>query len=148
MSCSADLISSRVTPCVDLRVDRTILAWAFLWVSLSSSRLGGTNDLDECTRLHIRSHSAPTAQRDARANHHTDLGLLSIITFNTPSLFFHNYCYITEMHYFKFLKKKYYIQKRREGGKKNCTHSLLKKKIKKENKISLRQLLMTFLICN
>lgn len=45
MSCSAVLMSSSVTPWVERRVERTILAWAFLCVSLSSSRLGGMNDL-------------------------------------------------------------------------------------------------------
>ena len=44
-NCSADFRSSKVTPWVDLRVSRTLLAWAFLWVSDSSSRTGGTNDL-------------------------------------------------------------------------------------------------------
>ena len=44
-SCSADLRSSRVTPWVDRRVSLTLLAWAFLWISCSSSRTGGTNDL-------------------------------------------------------------------------------------------------------
>lgn len=44
-SCSADLISSSVTPCVDRRVSLTRLACALRCVSLSSSRTGGTNDL-------------------------------------------------------------------------------------------------------
>lgn len=44
-SFSADLISSSVTPWVDRRVSRTRFAWAFLWVSLSSSLTGGTKDL-------------------------------------------------------------------------------------------------------
>ena len=46
-SCSADLRSSRVTPWVDLLVSLTLLAWAFLWISCSSSRTGGTNDLQK-----------------------------------------------------------------------------------------------------
>jgi hypothetical protein len=44
-NCSALLISSNVTPCVERRVSRTRLAWAFRCVSLSSSLVGGTNDL-------------------------------------------------------------------------------------------------------
>ena len=44
-SCSALLISSSVTPWVERRVSRTRLAWALRCVSLSSSRVGGTNDL-------------------------------------------------------------------------------------------------------
>lgn len=46
-SCSATLISSNVTPWVDLLVSLTRFAWAFLCVSDSSSRTGGTNDLDQ-----------------------------------------------------------------------------------------------------
>lgn len=42
---SALLISSNVTPCVERRVSRTRLACALRWVSLSSSRTGGTKDL-------------------------------------------------------------------------------------------------------
>lgn len=45
ISSSALLISSKVTPWVDRRVCRTLLAWALRCVSLSSSRAGGTNDL-------------------------------------------------------------------------------------------------------
>ena len=45
-SCSADLRSSRVTPWVDRRVSLTLLAWAFRWISCSSSRTGGTKDLN------------------------------------------------------------------------------------------------------
>lgn len=48
-SCSATLISSKVTPWVDLRVSLTRFAWAFLCVSDSSSRTGGTNDLKHIT---------------------------------------------------------------------------------------------------
>lgn len=48
-SCSATLISSKVTPWVDLRVSLTRFAWAFLCVSDSSSRTGGTNDLHHIT---------------------------------------------------------------------------------------------------
>ena len=44
-SCSADLTSSSVTPCVERLVSRTRFAWAFRCVSDSSSRTGGTNDL-------------------------------------------------------------------------------------------------------
>lgn len=44
-SCSALLISSRVTPCVERLVSRTRFACALRCVSLSSSRTGGTNDL-------------------------------------------------------------------------------------------------------
>ena len=44
-NCSADLRSSKVTPWVDLLVSLTRLACAFLWISCSSSRTGGTNDL-------------------------------------------------------------------------------------------------------
>lgn len=44
-SCSADLTSSSVTPCVDRLVSRTRLACAFRCVSDSSSRTGGTKDL-------------------------------------------------------------------------------------------------------
>lgn len=43
--CSADLSSSKVTPCVERLVSLTRLACAFLWVSDSSSLTGGTNDL-------------------------------------------------------------------------------------------------------
>lgn len=43
--CSADFNSSNVTPCVERLVSRTRLACAFRWVSDSSSRTGGTNDL-------------------------------------------------------------------------------------------------------
>lgn len=50
-SCSADLISSSVTPCVDLLVSLTRLACAFLWVSDSSSRTGGTNDLQNTRKF-------------------------------------------------------------------------------------------------
>ena len=46
-NCSADLRSSRVTPWVDRRVSRTLLACAFLCVSDSSSRTGGTKDLKQ-----------------------------------------------------------------------------------------------------
>ncbi len=46
-NCSADLRSSRVTPWVDLLVSRTLFAWAFRWVSDSSSLTGGTNDLEK-----------------------------------------------------------------------------------------------------
>ena len=45
-SFSADFRSSRVTPCVDRRVCRTSLACAFRCVSDSSSRTGGTWDLE------------------------------------------------------------------------------------------------------
>lgn len=45
-SCSADLISSRVTPWVLRLVSRTLFAWAFRCVSDSSSRTGGTIDLE------------------------------------------------------------------------------------------------------
>lgn len=83
MSCSADLRSSSVTPWVERRVERTILAWAFLCVSLSSSRLGGMNDLDECTKLHVRSYSAPTALCSTTANHLTDWLSLTPHTTNT-----------------------------------------------------------------
>lgn len=51
MSSSADLRSSSMTPWVERRVERTILAWAFLFVSLSSSRLGGMNDLPLTARM-------------------------------------------------------------------------------------------------
>lgn len=78
ISCSADLRSSSVTPWVERRVERTIFAWAFLWVSLSSSRLGGTNDLYECTRLHIRLHSVPSALCGTSDNHSTDFGRLFV----------------------------------------------------------------------
>lgn len=43
---SALLISSKVTPCVERLVSRTRLAWALRCVSLSSSRTGGTKDLN------------------------------------------------------------------------------------------------------
>lgn len=52
-SCSALLISSRVTPCVERRVSRTRLACAFRCVSLSSSRVGGTKDLRICPELGV-----------------------------------------------------------------------------------------------
>ena len=55
-SCSADLRSSRVTPWVDRRVSRTRLAWAFRWVSDSSSRTGGTNDLNTHRKTILRLH--------------------------------------------------------------------------------------------
>lgn len=45
-SSSALLISSRVTPCVERLVSRTRLACALRCVSLSSSRTGGTKDLN------------------------------------------------------------------------------------------------------
>lgn len=47
-SSSALLISSKVTPCVERLVSRTRLACALRCVSLSSSRAGGTNDLQKC----------------------------------------------------------------------------------------------------
>ena len=53
-SCSADLRSSRVTPWVDRRVSLTLLAWAFRWISCSSSRTGGTNDLQEQKEIRFR----------------------------------------------------------------------------------------------
>ena len=46
-NCSADLTSSSVTPCVERLVSRTRFACAFRCVSDSSSRTGGTNDLNE-----------------------------------------------------------------------------------------------------
>uniref|UniRef100_A0A1Y1JU53 Uncharacterized protein n=1 Tax=Photinus pyralis TaxID=7054 RepID=A0A1Y1JU53_PHOPY len=52
-SCSADLISSSVTPCVDRRVSRTRLACAFRCVSLSSSLTGGTNDTGSFWKLFV-----------------------------------------------------------------------------------------------
>lgn len=52
-SCSADFISSRVTPCVERRVSRARFACAFLWVSLSSSLTGGTNDLQMLSSYHF-----------------------------------------------------------------------------------------------
>ena len=45
-SCSADLRASRVTPCVERLVSRTRLACALRCVSDSSSRTGGTKDLE------------------------------------------------------------------------------------------------------
>ena len=53
-SCSADFRSSRVTPWVDRRVSLTLLAWAFRWISCSSSRTGGTNDLQEQKEIRFR----------------------------------------------------------------------------------------------
>ena len=53
-SCSALLRSSRVTPWVERRVSRTRLACALRWVSLSSSRTGGTNDLQEESQVNKR----------------------------------------------------------------------------------------------
>lgn len=50
-NCSALLISSNVTPWVERRVSLTLFACAFLCVSLSSSRTGGTNDLQ--TEIYI-----------------------------------------------------------------------------------------------
>jgi hypothetical protein len=50
-NCSADLISSKVTPWVDLLVSLTRFAWAFLCVSDSSSLTGGTNDLHQNTTV-------------------------------------------------------------------------------------------------
>lgn len=57
-SCSALLISSSVTPCVDRRVSRTRFACAFRCVSLSSSRVGGTKDLrkTEIVRRVVKSY--------------------------------------------------------------------------------------------
>jgi len=43
-SCSADFKSSKVTPWVERLVSLTRLACAFLWISCSSSRTGGTKD--------------------------------------------------------------------------------------------------------
>ena len=53
-SCSADFRSSRVTPWVDRRVSLTLLAWAFRWISCSSSRTGGTNDLPGQKEIRFR----------------------------------------------------------------------------------------------
>lgn len=52
-NCSALLISSSVTPWVERRVSRTRFAWAFRWVSLSSSLVGGTNDLLICPEVGV-----------------------------------------------------------------------------------------------
>ena len=57
-SCSADLRSSRVTPWVDLLVSLTLLAWAFLWISCSSSLTGGTKDLNRKQNYNLIDHGS------------------------------------------------------------------------------------------
>lgn len=79
-SCSADLISSKVTPWVERRVSRTRFACAFLWVSLSSSRTGGTKDLETVRDYKTRSKIFSKCLVGRKKNHREMALTIGVIT--------------------------------------------------------------------
>ena len=81
-SCSADLRSSRVTPWVERRVSRTLLACAFLWISCSSSRTGGTKDLATERVRHGKDWEEPSQSEDQLVNWYQSIRVKLVVIFN------------------------------------------------------------------